>query len=119
MPKSDTKLIFRYFSDIVYFRVVVGYDDLVYNTASGMEIILQHGQSWTFECRYKLNSVGDGETEVIGIPKLIQPVVVEDELQFKFNYYTDETYNTVRMKYFNTLRLKSFYLRQLNGQSSI
>ena len=83
-----------------------------------MEIILQHGQSWTFECRYKLNSVGAGDTEVVGIPDLIQPVVVEDELEFEFNFYADETYNTVRVKYFITLSLKK-YLRQLNGQSSI
>ena len=82
-----------------------------------MEIILQHGQSWTFECRYKLNSVGEAEKEVIGIPELIQPVVVEDELEFEFNFYADETYNTVRVKYLLTFSIKIFYLRQLNGQS--
>lgn len=82
-----------------------------------MEIILQHGQSWTFECRYKLNSVGEREMDVPGNPEVIPPVVVEDELEFEFNFFADDTYNTVRMKYFITLSLKNFYLRQLNGQS--
>ena len=63
-----------------------------------MEIILQHGQSWTFECRYKLNSWADGEGGVFGIPEVIPEVVAEEELEFEFNYYSDETYNTVRVK---------------------
>ena len=105
--------------DIVYFRVVVGYDDLVYTTASGFEIILQHGQSWTFECRYKLNSWGDGELDILSIPEVNPKVVVEDEIAFDFNFYADDTFNKVGVKTLINFSIKILLFRQLNGQSSI
>ena len=54
----------------IVFSVVIGYDDLVYSTATGMNVILQHGQSWTFECRYKLNSEGNGDFNPQGDPEI-------------------------------------------------
>ena len=77
------------------FRVVVGYDDLVYTTATGKSIILLHGQSWTFECRYKLNSDGIIDSNVPGKPGINESSPVEKEIQFEFNYYSDNTYNEV------------------------
>ena len=80
---------------ILIFRVIVGYDDLVYTSAFGNRIILQHGQSWSFQCRTKLN----GEAEIT--EGIVNGTFVEDrgeqevELDFDFNFYTDETYNEV------------------------
>ena len=82
-------------------------------------MILQHGQSWTFECRYKLNSWGDGEYETVGIPVVNPEIVVEDEIEFEFNYFADDTFNKVRVKYLINFGKKIFQLRPLNGQSSI
>ena len=96
---NHPKLAFRYFCLIVDFRVVVGYDDLVYTSASGFDMILQHGQSWTFECRYKLNSWADGDMTLLGIPEVNPEIVVKDEIEFEFNYFADDTYNKVRVKY--------------------
>ena len=84
---------------ILIFRVIVGYDDLVYTSAFGNRIILQHGQSWSFQCRTKLN----GEAETFSEGKVNgTPVEVEDEqeveLDFDFSFYTDETYNEVSEK---------------------
>ena len=70
-------------SDIVYFRVVVGYDDLVYTTTTGMSVILQHGQSWTFECRYKLNSEGSGDINPQGNPVIIEGPSAVKELDYE------------------------------------
>ena len=83
---------------ILIFRVIVGYDDLVYTSAAGSRVILQHGQSWTFQCRTKLN----GEDEIIE-GKVVggaedDTLKVEDELDFDFSFYTDETYNEVSDK---------------------
>ena len=71
-------------------------------------MILQHGQSWTFECRYKLNSWGDGETEILGIPEVNPVVIVEDEIKFEFNFFADDAYNKVSVKYLMNFRKKSF-----------
>ena len=62
---------------------MVGYDDLVYTTTTGMSVILQHGQSWTFECRYKLNDEERGHLNIHGDPKIVFPIVAEDEIQFE------------------------------------
>ena len=105
--------------DIVYFRVVVGYDDLVYTTASGFEIILQHGQSWTFECRYKLNSWGNDTSLVPGVPRENPEVIGWDEIKFDFNFFADDTFNKVGVKTLINFSIKILLFRQLNGQSSI
>ena len=77
------------------FRVVVGYDDLVHTTTTGKNIILLHGQSWTFECRYKLNSEGIINSTVLGEPGIEDPIKFVTEIPFEFNYYSDDTYNEV------------------------
>ena len=69
------------------FRVVVGYDDLVYTTATGMNVILQHGQSWTFECRYKINSEENGNINLIGDPEIVSPINATKELLFEMVMY--------------------------------
>ena len=75
---------------------MVGYDDLVYTTATGNDIILQHGQSWTFECRYLLNSEGVLVSEVKGGPDIEPLQSATDEIQYDMKLYSDDTYNTVR-----------------------
>ena len=87
------------------FRVVVGYDDLVHTTTTGKNIILLHGQSWTFECRYKLNSGGIIDSTVLGEPGLNDPLVLVKEIQFEFNYYSDYTYNEVLFQFFLTYNI--------------
>ena len=76
-------------------RVVVGYDDLVYTTSTGNSVILQHGQSWTFECRYKLNSEGIINSTAVGESEnhLISDIL---EIDFDINYYTDDSFNEVK-----------------------
>jgi hypothetical protein len=64
-------------------RVVVGYDDLVYTTATGMSVILQHGKSWTFECRYKLNGKESGDFNPHGNPEIVDQVDGEKELVYE------------------------------------
>jgi hypothetical protein len=67
-------------------QVVIGYDDLVYTTVSGNDIILQHGQSWTFECRYDIDGQGSLIPEVKGKPDLGETQVGYDELVFSMNF---------------------------------
>ena len=87
------KIIFRCYHS--FLRVVVGYDDLVYTTSTGNNVILQHGQSWTFECQYKINSEGIINSTTLGKPgnNTSDPVITE--LPFEFNIYSDENYNQV------------------------
>ena len=59
--------------------------------------------------------------DVLGFPEVNPEVVVEDEIEFDFNFYADDTYNKVGVKVrkFITFSIKIHLLRQLNGQSSI
>ena len=42
--------------------------------------------------------------DVPGIPVVNPPVVVEEEIKFEFNFYADDTYNQVRVKYLMNFR---------------
>ena len=48
-----------------------------------MEIILQHGQSWTFECRYKLNAEESDDLNPHGDPVNVDQIDGEKELDFE------------------------------------
>ena len=45
---------------------------------------------------------------VSAIPVVNPPVVVKDEIKFEFNFFADDTYNKVRVKYFINFGKKSF-----------
>ena len=79
-----------------FLRVIVGYDDLVYTTSTGNSIILQHGQSWTFECQYKLNSEENINMATFGEPEKNDTIEDILEIQFDMTFYTDNSYNEVK-----------------------
>ena len=88
-----------------FFRVVIGYDDLVYTTSTGNNVILQHGQSWTFECQYKLNGEGITNSTTLGKPGINTPGTGIVEIPFEMNFYSDDTYNQVFNYYSMMIRM--------------